>query len=187
MTDPWQPGPPLNDTPTQPAYVPPQQPYAGQPAAPYVQAPVRRGMPPWLWAVIGAGAVVALLVVGGVVVLATHSSPKTQTFTATGTLTVSGGFTDLSFGSPCHGIGGYSDVNGGAQVVVYDAAGASVAIGSLYPGISTASPLSCSFDFTVKDIPGGKGPYSVEVSHRGKIAFQQSGAGDVELTLGDGS
>ena len=49
------------------------------------------------------------------------------------------------------------------------ASGKTLAVGSLDPGVAQSG--ACTFTFTVEDVKAGVGPYSVEVSHRGKIAF----------------
>lgn len=115
-------------------------------------------------------------------------SPSTSeppaTFTATGTLQLSGG----SFypkGKPCSGSDGYDDIQAGAQVVVRDGDGTSVGLGSLGPGVSDKRfSVYCVFPFEVPDIPSGGGIYSVEVAHRGQVEFQEADADRLQLTLG---
>jgi hypothetical protein len=89
---------------------------------------------------------------------------------------------DLSVGAACHGTGGFSDINGGAQVVVSDDAGKTLAITSLRGGKLT-SGFQCRFLFTVQ-VPGGLGFYGVTVTHRGTLKESEADLGNVSLTLG---
>lgn len=83
----------------------------------------------------------------------------------------------------CWGSGGYGDLKTGAQVVVTDAAGATIAVGSIIksnPGTSwveetdTYRADSCTLDFRVADVPPGKGFYGVEVTHRGQVQYAEN-------------
>lgn len=77
----------------------------------------------------------------------------------------------------CTGSGGYSDIQQGAPVVIYDAAGKIVATGALNQGhvVSqigySGNVNSCVFDFTVSNVPANSAFYQVEVSHRGKLTY----------------
>lgn len=76
----------------------------------------------------------------------------------------------------CEGWKGYDDIKPGAQVVVTDAAGKTIAVGSLASGLPKRDPnddqraVSCSLEFNV-DAPGGNEFYGVEVSHRGRLQY----------------
>jgi hypothetical protein len=107
-------------------------------------------------------------------------SATASTFVVEGTLTLDEPVTN---DAPCFGADGYDDITEGAQVIVTDATGRTVGIGELLEGEGTEE--GCEFQFEVDDVPSGAGPYSVEVTHRGKIAFQESDAQSLDLTLGD--
>lgn len=85
-------------------------------------------------------------------------------------------------GGECHGTGGYADITAGAQVVIRDRDGTTVGLGSLDPG-RPESRVECRFGFVVDDVPAGRGIYSVEVSHRGEVSFNEDDADAVALTL----
>lgn len=104
-------------------------------------------------------------------------------FGASGSITVMG---EGNFrGGPCHGKGGYSDMDRGTQVTVYNANDKPTTLGSLGAGVSQGS--DCVFPFQFVDIPIQKGSsiYSIEVSHRGKIQFTRDQADSLDFTLGD--
>jgi hypothetical protein len=110
-----------------------------------------------------------------------------DTFTASGELqligSVGGDKTD------CYGEDGFDDLQTGTQVVIRDASGDTVAIGEL--GIGTipqkfrmgSLTIACSWTFAVEDVPSGSTAYSVEVSHRGEVAFKESEANNLGLSL----
>ena len=153
-------------------------------AGPYPPAPKR--LPPrkvpWPWALAVALVALALGVVGTLAVqkLTGHHAGAAQTFTVAGRLHLTDGDTLLN---GCRGTGGYADIEAGAQVVVYDNAGKSLAAGELGPGAEDAT--GCLYPFTVTGVPvGGGGPYSVEITHRGKIVFTRTQAGYLQMSLG---
>ncbi|WKU03765.1 hypothetical protein [Micromonospora sp. HUAS LYJ1] len=80
----------------------------------------------------------------------------------------------------CAGTGGHDDIAGGTKVVVTDNTGTIVGVGALDQGQPQTDPEdrtradSCLFQFTVKDVPSGKGFYSIEVSNRGKVQFKET-------------
>ena len=112
------------------------------------------------------------------------TAPSTpETLTVVGDLTLYD-YDIETYGGECYGVDGYDDLEGGAQVVVRDAEGKSVGLGSLDPGVKVRRG-ECRFDFEVTDVPPGLGIYSVEVSHRGEIQFKESEAEQISLSLGD--
>lgn len=85
----------------------------------------------------------------------------------------------------CYGSGGYDDLREGTGVVVTDAAGTTIAVGSLGRGTySTFGTLDCVLPFTV-EVPTGKGFYGIEVAHRGAVKFAEPDLGRVRLAIGD--
>ncbi|MEU1720352.1 hypothetical protein [Nonomuraea sp. NPDC005692] len=121
----------------------------------------------------GLLAVAVVLVVAGC-----GSEPAPAVTSAAAALTVSGSVT-VKGGPPqvlteneltCRGGGGFDDLRQGAQVVVTDAAGTTIALGQLSGG-SWKRGVGCIFLFTVPDVPGGEKFYGVEISHRGRAQY----------------
>jgi hypothetical protein len=153
--------------------------------------PIPPRSPLWL-----AGVAVAVaLVAGGLVgyFLPHHqggakppptSSTKPATVSLVGTLKVSGhgsGELDSLGGGSCQGSGGYSDITEGAQVVITDDSGATLAITHLEPG--SGDQFSCEFQFR-SEVPSGRGYYGVQVSHRGIVKEREVDLGIVAISLG---
>jgi len=121
-------------------------------------------------------------------VVRTTAAPRT--INISGTLTLARpGFVWDSTTSTCTGQNGYDDIHGGAQVVVTNPAGVTVAIGHLGDGEPMSDPgatiaYGCALPFSVT-APAGLGFYGVEISHRGRVQY---GEKDVQqalsLTLG---
>lgn len=119
--------------------------------------------------------------------LPTHHAPRTDR--VAGSLSIKGvngirlvPMKDFKQGHPCSTVDGYSDIRPGAEVVISDDAGRTLAITSLGRGRFNAS-LQCSFPFHAR-VPAGLGFYGVEVTHRGVVKEPESALGDVQLTLG---
>ena len=117
----------------------------------------------------------------GVLVLAgcsTGGEPEpAETFTMTGELDL--GYDQGKYYSSelnCTGAGGYSDIQSGAPVTVYDNAGQIVALGALGPGRRNSAEHVCTFKFDVPNVPAGKGFYQYEISHRGKLTLTEAEA-----------
>lgn len=106
-------------------------------------------------------------------------------FTVDGTLALSGridllamagagtstvGEINLASDGTCYGENEYADIKAGAQVVVADEAGKTLALGTLGGGTSPTDPTgtrtTCTFDIDVPDVPGGEKFYRVTVSSR---------------------
>lgn len=97
------------------------------------------------------------------------------THSITGSITLSSfGETDISewsflypaFGpGDCIGWRGYDDITVGADVVIVDGSGTTIAKGELGPGAYDEEATSCTFEFTVEDVPTSDF-YSVRVGHR---------------------
>lgn len=145
-------------------------------------AAVKPRLPLW----IGLAAALALTL-GGIVWASSSSTP--ETFTLEGELTLSSDGT-FSMNPRCGGKDGYDDINQGAAVVVFDAAGKVLATSSLGEGLFADKPATlespCVFKFAVPNVPSGEQFYQVQVSHRGKVPFDAAHAvaGTVSLSLG---
>lgn len=143
-------------------------------------------------AVIGAVLAVVLVVdrTGNSAESAPASEPST--FTLIGTLVLQDEVVATTKG--CAGDRGYDDIQVGASVTVYDPSGDVIAVGKVNKAtqkdvsrIGNYSFIgSCELAFSATNVPAEHPIYSVEVSHRGKVAVSADDAknGRVELTLG---
>jgi hypothetical protein len=123
--------------------------------------PKRKPLGIWI-----AAAVVVFVAAGAVLVYTMW--PKG--FDVTGSLTVSGaGSLARSTGQTCVGTGGYSDLHPGTPVVISDASGTTIAIGSLDP--APFGGTTCVFPFKVAGVPDGHDFYGVAVSNRGRLSY----------------
>lgn len=129
-----------------------------EPSRPIYQRPLG-------WAIAG-GALFVIIVVA-VVVAVIVAMP--HTFTLKGAMVVIDDSAGYSQGQACSGQDGYDDIDAGTTVVIKDAAGKTVALGSLKGGKGLEG--ECAFFFTVKDVPDGLKFYGVEVSHRGTVQY----------------
>lgn len=133
-----------------------------------------------LWLVVGAVVAVALVGAGAVILV-----PRLlgNDITITGNLLLVD--EDVkNAGAGCYGTGGYEDIEGGAQVVVSDAAGATLALGKLGAGQSVGAG-ECRFAIRVT-VPAGKGFYSIAVGRRPPLQYAEADLAR-PLTLGLGS
>jgi hypothetical protein len=137
--------------------------------------------------VVCVGAV-ALLLAGVLVVLLTGDKTATDnggtpsdTFDVNGSLELASAAFEYD-DKECFGWKSYDDLNAGAQVVIRDATGSQVGLGSLGPGYH--GRRICTFEFTVEDVPSGSPLYSVEIAGRGEISFPEEDADSVALTVG---
>jgi hypothetical protein len=110
----------------------------------------------------------------------------TQPIAAEGDLRLAGGQYSYS-GQTCAGKGGYSDVRGGTQVVVTDAAGKAIAVTALATGRLFSfdnQTTECVFDFETT-VPGGHTFYGVAVGKRGAVQYSATELGKpLRLILG---
>lgn len=124
------------------------------------------------------------------------SACAAEPITVAGAIAVPGGFAEGGLaggpGQVCAVGGGYSDIRAGAQVVVTDDAGRTLALGQLGDGTLRLPDLehwgtrSCVFPFSVQ-VPGGHDFYGVEVTHRGVVRYSAGQLRQpVELSLDGG-
>ena len=160
--------------------VPYAYPVAGQPVPP---PPPRRNLVPIL-AIALAVAVAAVIVLLVIVLTSDDGDSAGDSFTLSGTFTLTDGATEYAGQGECQGTGGYDDISEGTQVTVYSSAGE--VLGTGYLDSATYLDPVCEFELTVDGVPAGHDFYQVEVSHRGKIAVSddEARAGEVALTLG---
>jgi hypothetical protein len=118
----------------------------------------------------------------------TPASPSDRpSATPRGSFTVSGFVTaEGSFGLACKGLGSSADLHVGAPVVVRGAKGAKLATGALGDGFADDDQPQrrCIFQFSVRKVPEGTGPFSVQVGDRKPVPFDRRRAGQVEVRLG---
>ncbi|MFF2365724.1 hypothetical protein ACFVU0_23910 [Streptomyces sp. NPDC058122] len=130
----------------------------------------------WLAAgiVIGAGAVALAWNLSG--------SDDDQAFTLVGQVEVAG---EPGASGSCAGDHEYGDLDKGAPVTVFDAAGRVVATGSLGSG-AYGTYARCVFPLAVKGVPGGSASYSVRISLHGKteITNEVARTGGLVVKLG---
>lgn len=149
------------------------------------------------------GGVAALVLTAGLGIgyIAFHGSstvPKaagvaTPTALPPGTFTLIGGITlplaNIIVSSPgtCRGTDGFDDIAAGADVVVTDQSGTTIATGALEDGHGESSDggTVCKFGFAVTGVPDDKTFYGVAVSYRGVVQFsaQQAKSNQVALSL----
>ncbi|MCP2255493.1 hypothetical protein LY13_004269 [Prauserella aidingensis] len=132
----------------------------------------------WVW----VAAASSVLVLGVAATL--YFSLRETTMTVSGTIALTDGVTEYTEVGDCMGHEGYDDIGPGAQVTITGNTGTVLAAGQLGAGRQDGDAYSCLFDFDVADVPTGHGPYQVEVSHRGTIAFTEDQATGIALTLG---
>ncbi|MGW7285594.1 hypothetical protein ACWGH4_08870 [Streptomyces sp. NPDC054847] len=118
------------------------------------------------------GAAAGAALVGAIWAITANVPAGADAFTLEGTFTLTDGVG--SVGDNCRGTGGYDDIGSGTSVTVYDAAGTTIATGSLgsseYEMVAEGGILeTCTFQVSVPDVPKGSRFYSVEISHRGRI------------------
>lgn len=154
--------------------------------------PARSRMPLY----IGLATVVAVLTVACIAIVAYAYTLKNGTFSIKGQITISDTTTGLEYGSStaaCKGAGGYTDIHEGADVVVTDATGKTVAIGHLlegratYNALSPTRPQSCTWQISVDDVPDGDNFYGIAIGseQRGKKQYQRDELDiPLHLTLG---
>lgn len=127
---------------------------------------------------------VALLGIATVAALSLISGESTNKIGGTFTLIDSG----FSSGKVCSGDGGYSDIDFGSNVTVYDGSGKVLATGILGIGIGS-SYSRCVFPVEISEKVPTKDFYAIEVTRRGKVTYSKSqleeAGWEVSLTLGD--
>jgi hypothetical protein len=115
--------------------------------------------------------VIALVAaVAAVGVFAAVRSGGSSTFTVKGKLVLvdmNAGYTND--GGSCGAVGGYSDINSGAEVTI-DLDNKPVAVGTL--GTGRSHTWACAFPFTVPGVPVKTGAiYGLDVSNRGQVHY----------------
>jgi hypothetical protein len=126
---------------------------------------------------------------------ATTTSSTPTAFTVNGVINIQQWPTGWQIGADCQGAAlssrGYPDLVTGAQVVVTDASGKTIAVGQLEGGSVKTDPATgepfkvCAMRFNVTGVPRGQGFYGVEVAHRGRVQFDEvKASSEVTLTIG---
>jgi len=164
-----------------PASAGPSIPFAPFGTAPSSPPPSRRSKRPLVLAVIG----VAVVAVAAAAAMASGSA---ESHTVTGSIELhSSSSSYLSEGESCSGVGGYSDMNEGAQVTLRNGKDESLAIGQLGSGVYDSTSRACVFKYTLTNVPK-EDFYRVQVSHRGELEYSyddmQANGWDIQSTLG---
>lgn len=137
----------------------------------------------WIWPVVIA-AVAVLLIAAGLIVWVGRAASSTVSITGSVQVTLP---EDDIWPSPCTGMGGYSDIAAGTQVVISDETGTTIAVGRLQPGVAIGTPPvghACRLRFSV-NAPGGHSFYGIEISHRGRLQYPRAALDQpLALTLG---
>lgn len=160
------------DTPPMPAQAPAP---AGPPA---------RGKKPV--AAFAAGLAAGAALIGGVWAISAAQGPAAlETFTLTGTMTLTDKVDATDTG--CRGSydSGYDDIQEGADVTVYNASGDVIAKSELGASEEVFTGV-CEFQISVPDVPKGETFYKVEVSHRGtvELSAEEAENGELAASLG---
>jgi hypothetical protein len=109
------------------------------------------------------------------------TSPRpARTFTVSGYVTAEG-----SFGLACKGVGPSADLHAGASVVVRGRGGSNLATGALGDGFADDDQPQrrCIFPFSVRKVPEGRGPFSVQVAQRRPVSFDRRQAHQLDIRL----
>lgn len=88
-----------------------------------------------------------------------------------------------AFGSPSP----YDDVKAGAQVVITDASGKTLALGKLGDGTAvgaSSETADCRFDFTIYDVPGGSSFYGIKVGTEQSQQFPAAALPSAAVSFG---
>jgi hypothetical protein len=109
-----------------------------------------------------------------------------ETFTVNGILTLIDDSQHWKAPGDCTGTGGFSDIQGGADVVISGPAGDALALTHLIGGFAKAdgSRVVCNFIFQVLEVPPGKGIYTLTIGHRPKKFTEDELQQQLALTLG---
>ena len=160
--------------------------------------PVRPTRPRWVVPVVIAAAVLLLLAGAGAAAwvlrpnaATTPSAPATSAAPPAQVLVSGRLFLRVinpdewdTLEEPCAGEGGYSDIDLGAQVIVTDPAGKTVAVGELSLGQVSGENFECRFYFSVY-APAGLGFYGIAIGNRKPHQVAEKDlAPFVDLTLG---
>lgn len=141
------------------------------------------------WLLIAAVVVVVIAAAAGVYFLLRPQPAAAEVFTVRGQLVLpddayAWGSTETS----CVGGRGFDDIRPGAQVVVADQAGTTLAIGALGTSKVTTGAdgrlAGCTIAFAVPDVPAGGKFYRLSVGRRGGLQYtEQQLRTDLRLTL----
>lgn len=109
-----------------------------------------------------------------------------EPFTASGIITLIDDNEHWKVGDQCEGSGGFSDIQGGADVVVSGPDGESLALASLIGDFSKqdGARVVCNFTFMVLNVPAGKGIYTLTIGHRPKKFTEADLRAEISLSLG---
>lgn len=141
---------------------------------------------------IVAGVVLAVVATAGVLVWRHSSTGSSLPFVGPAKTAITGTFilTDSDTANAgCTGQGGYSDISAGVSVILTNQDGKILGASTLGSGTPDTNAGTCTYTFSVPDIPMDQDQYAVEVSHRGKIVDSKTelAAADWSFNLSMGS
>ena len=113
--------------------------------------------------VVGGGLVLAI---GTAVLVPLLSGGGSATTAVTGTFVLTD--SDTAYAG-CVGQGGYADISPGVAVILASQDNTILGSTSLGVGSADTSAGTCTYNFTVADVPKDQSRYAIEVSHRGKV------------------
>lgn len=140
--------------------------------------PIVKARPIWRHPLAAVAAVAVVLALAAVAALQTVVGGDQA---VDGTVVLTNRTTYKVNGVGCAGLREYASIRQGAQVVITDAAGGTVGIGTL--GVDSNKPAGCTFTFSV-DITGESDFYGIEVAGRPAVKFPASQLSGLSLSIG---
>jgi len=135
----------------------------------------RPGKRPTWTTVVTAAAAALLLGAGATWAVTAGPLSSGRAFTAKGSVAVTDGAVRSNPGTPCRLIGDFGDIRAGAEVVVSDGSGKTVALSKLATDDgTTGSANECIHHFSVPDVPGGLGIYGIDIAKRGRVQYTEA-------------
>lgn len=114
------------------------------------------------------------------------ATPVIHVITGSLVLTDTAGLGISASGGTCQGADGYSDLAPGVSVILKDENG--TVIGSTVLGEGTGTSTTCTFAFSLSDVPDTAKFYVITVSHRGDVSDSHdqlaANGWDFSLTMG---
>lgn len=146
--------------------------------APWTPTPPRRGRSPKVLLAAIAGLAVVGIVIAAVT--ATGGSDGPTRTTVSGELTLTDSATAYS---GCEGTGGYDDIEQGATVVLTNQDNKILGSTALSAGEADTADGTCTYTFSIDDVPMNDAQYAVEVTHRGKVINSRADMVDQDWTF----
>jgi hypothetical protein len=117
------------------------------------------------WLIIAGLVAILVLTGGGIGALLAFGGSSDKTVTGQFVLTDS-----ATADANCVGQGGYSDIGPGTTVILTNETGKILGSSALASGVADADTGTCTYAFTIPDVPTDQAQYAIQVSHRGQVA-----------------